>query len=169
MTLSNGVLTQRQTCEAEICDAPPIQTAASTETLEFSSQMNIDNLDQLKSVKIKEGESFIIFQVFGVGRYKQTPSRHGTVVVLYTHLGEITLDGTAVSFHESIAGAFSRAGLTIDQSTNRRLVGAAKVIGESMAVITAQIFAQIPTQRPSCAICQCQSGDDSHKCNCSAR
>ena len=55
-------------------------------------------------------------------------SRHGTVVVVYTHLGEITLDGEAVSFHETLSGAFSRAGFAID-TNGRRLLGVVEMLG----------------------------------------
>ena len=55
-------------------------------------------------------------------------SRHGTVVVIYTHLGEITLDGDALSFHEALSGAFSRAGFVID-ANGRRLLGVVEMLG----------------------------------------
>jgi len=136
MALVNGVLTVRDPpgarrggCESGSCPAEPIKTADHTETVALSSQMNIENLGELKSVKIGQQESFVLFQVLAVGRYKEAPSRHGTVLVLYTHLGEITLDGTAVSFQESMAGTFSRAGLMVDQSSNRRLLGVNQVLG----------------------------------------
>ena len=38
-------------------------------------------------------------------------SRHGSVVVLYTHIGEIQLDGEDIYFYEHVAGAFSNAGV----------------------------------------------------------
>ena len=47
---------------------------------------------------------------------------------MYTHVGEITLDGEAIFFHETLAGAFSRAGFLVD-STRRRLLGVIDVIG----------------------------------------
>ena len=55
-------------------------------------------------------------------------SRYGSVVVIFTHIGELTLDGDAMFFHESIAGAFSRAGLRVD-SNGRRLLGIVEIIG----------------------------------------
>ena len=138
MALINGVLTvrdplgaRRAGCENGTCPAEPIKTAQHTETIELSSQIHVENLDELKSVKIKQGDSFVLFQVLAVGRYKHFPSRHGTVLVLYTHLGEVSLDGTAVSFHESMAGTFSRAGLMVDQASNRRLLGVTQVLGQS--------------------------------------
>ncbi len=50
------------------------------------------------------------------------------MVVIYTHLGEITLDGEAVSFHEALNGAFSRAGFAID-TNGRRLLGVVEMLG----------------------------------------
>ena len=138
MTLVDGVLavretsgTRREGCESGTCPAATIKTAQNIETLALSSQMHIENLGELKSVKIEQGASFVLFQVLAVGRYKQLPSRHGTVLVLYTHLGEVTLDGTAISFQESMAGTFSRAGLLVDESTNRRLLGVVEVLGKN--------------------------------------
>jgi hypothetical protein len=55
-------------------------------------------------------------------------SRFGSLVVIYTHVGELTLDGEAIYFHESLAGAFSRAGFVVD-SSGRRLLGVLDVIG----------------------------------------
>ena len=141
MTLVDGVLavrepsgTHREGCESGTCPAEPIKTAINIETLAFSSQMHIENLGELKSVKIEQGASFVLFQVLAVGRYKQVPSRHGTVLVLYTHLGEVTLDGTAISFQESMAGTFTRAGLMVDTSSNRRLLGVVEVLGKNKSI-----------------------------------
>jgi hypothetical protein len=55
-------------------------------------------------------------------------SRYGSVVVLYTHIGEITLDGDAISFHEALKGAFSRAGFKVD-TQGRRLLGVIEMLG----------------------------------------
>jgi hypothetical protein len=55
-------------------------------------------------------------------------SRLGSLVVIYTHVGELTLDGEAIYFHETLAGAFSRAGFIVD-SAGRRLLGVIEVIG----------------------------------------
>ena len=54
-------------------------------------------------------------------------SRYGSVVVLYTHIGELTLDGEALFFHESVAGAFSRAGFVV--ASGRRLLGLIQLLG----------------------------------------
>ena len=66
--------------------------------------------------------------VLAVARYQQKNSRYGSVVVLYTHVGELTLDGEAIVFEEALAGAFQRAGLRVDNN-GRRLLGVTKVVG----------------------------------------
>lgn len=63
-----------------------------------------------------------------MARYKTPTSRYGSVIVIYTHVGELTLDGEAINFHESLKGAFTRAGLQVDKN-GRRLLGISKVIG----------------------------------------
>jgi len=68
------------------------------------------------------------FSVLAVARYQQPTSRYGSVIVIYTHVGELTLDGEAINFHESLKGAFTRAGLQVDKN-GRRLLGVSKVIG----------------------------------------
>lgn len=67
--------------------------------------------------------------MLAVARYEDPTARHGSVLVLYTHLGEITLDGIAVGFQERIADTFSRAGLRVDATTKRRLLGVVEVVG----------------------------------------
>ena len=69
-------------------------------------------------------------------RLAEPGSRHGSLVVVYTHAGELTLDGEAVSFHETLAGAFSRAGFRVD-SAGRRLLGVIEVLGLFNAITRA--------------------------------
>ena len=137
LTLENGVLVvrgnanrRRQGCgENETCPAEPIKTAANSEFMGLSSLMSVDNLGEMKNMKIGQGNSFILFNVLAVARYEDPTARHGSVLVLYTHLGVIILDGTAVMFEERLANTFSRAGLQVDPSTNRRLLGVVDVLG----------------------------------------
>ena len=68
-------------------------------------------------------------QVFAVARYIEPDSRWGSVVVIFTHVGELTLDGEAMHFHETLQGAFSRAGLQVDVN-GRRLLGIVEIIGK---------------------------------------
>ena len=84
--------------------------------------------EELKTLKIEQDSSWIQFQVLAVARYQQSSSRFGSVVVLYTHVGELTLDGEGIFFEEAIQGAFKRAGLRVD-ANGRRLLGVTKVVG----------------------------------------
>jgi hypothetical protein len=116
--------------------------------LKLSSALDDETLEQMRQMRMSSGASFISFQVLAVARYAGAPhrssapcarpthaplpaepkSRLGSLVVVYTHVGELTLDGEAVYFHESLAGAFSRAGFVVD-SSGRRLLGVLDVIG----------------------------------------
>jgi hypothetical protein len=40
--------------------------------------------------------------------------------VIYTRVGEIALDGEALFFHETLAGAFSRAGFQVEPPSTIR-------------------------------------------------
>ena len=51
-----------------------------------------------------QGAAWIHFAVSAVARYVEPSSRHGTVVVLYTMVGDLTLDGDAMIFSERIGG-----------------------------------------------------------------
>jgi hypothetical protein len=114
----------------------------------LSSALDDATLKEMRQMELTSGASFISFQVLAIARYAGYPisspslskphltrarlaeprSRLGSLVVIYTHVGEITLDGEAIFFHETLAGAFSRAGFIID-STGRRLLGVIEVIG----------------------------------------
>ncbi len=52
-------------------------------------------------------------------------------MALYTHIGEIQLDGEDLFFHERIAGAFADAGFRVvaGVGNNRRLLGLIQVRG----------------------------------------
>ena len=84
--------------------------------------------EELKIVKIGQGANWVQFSILAVARYQMQNSRHGSVVVLYTHIGELTLDGEGIFFEESIQGAFKRAGLRVDNN-GRRLQGVTQVSG----------------------------------------
>ncbi|EKX40528.1 hypothetical protein GUITHDRAFT_113314 [Guillardia theta CCMP2712] len=130
--VKDGVLTSRRslnmTCSNDTCAVKPIQTAQSTSPAKLTSLMDDEQLSELRSMKVIQGQAFIHFQIFAVARYEETWSRHGSVVVIYTHLGDITLDGEVIVFHESLQGAFTRAGFQVD-SHGRRLLGVVEILG----------------------------------------
>ena len=94
----------------------------------LSSLLADPYFEELKTLKIEQGSSWIQFSVLAVARYTQVNSRYGSVVVLYTHIGELTLDGDGIFFEEAVQGAFRRAGLRVD-ANGRRLLGVTRVVG----------------------------------------
>lgn len=119
---------RRQDCSGD--GTCPVTTVSSTISTShpLSSLLADSYFDELKTLKIVQEPHWISFMVFAVARYKQQASRHGSVVVLYTHVGELTLDGEGIMFEESIQGAFKRAGLRVDKN-GRRLLGVTQVVG----------------------------------------
>jgi hypothetical protein len=117
-----------QACSADgSCPLTTVSQSVSTEH-SLSSLLNDAYFEELKTLKISQSSSWIHFMVLAVARYQQKNSRYGSVVVLYTHVGELTLDGEAIVFEEALAGAFQRAGLRVDNN-GRRLLGVTKVVG----------------------------------------
>jgi hypothetical protein len=109
------------------------------------------------------------------------------VVVIYTHLGEITLDGEAVSFHETLSGAFSRAGFAID-ANGRRLLGVVEMLGLFKLIRSAAnasgagagpgpLSTQLPIPPPvnyyaevtEMDMCQNEQGASTHSCESDGR
>jgi len=143
MTVSNGVLSTRpgteQTgrrwingrragCQDDGTCALTTQSTQVSTARPLSSLIEDSYFEELKTLKIVQGDSWVQFSVLAVARYSEAGARFGSVVVIFTHIGELTLDGDAMFFHESIAGAFSRAGLKVD-TNGRRLLGIVEIIG----------------------------------------
>jgi len=133
--VKDGVLVDRQFSAQECqpgqqCVRPLAASQALSES-SLSSVLSDEDLQELKSVKIVNGDSWIFFRIRSVARYREPNSRYNSVVVLYTHIGEIQLDGEDIFFHERAAGAFSQAGFRVVSGVgnNRRLLGLVEVIG----------------------------------------
>jgi hypothetical protein len=191
-TVINGVLSTRdsranQTCGGGVCPSKPIQVSEASQQMRFSSEIDDATLYELKHLRVEQGRSYVHFQVLAVARYVEAYSRHGTVVVIYTHLGEITLDGEAVSFHETLSGAFSRAGFTID-ANGRRLLGVVEMLGLFKLIRSAanasgagagpgQLSTQLPIPPPvnyyaevtEMDMCQNEQGASTHSCESDGR
>jgi len=114
-----------QTCES------PLKVSQAVQQGLLSSRLPDQDLQELKQMRIANGESWIQFEVLAVARYAETNSRYGSVVVIYTHIGELTLDGDLISFHEALEGSFSRAGFDVvgTRGSRRRLLGVVETIG----------------------------------------
>jgi len=72
--------------------------------------------------------AFLSMMVQAAARYPRAGSRHGTVIVIFTFIGDITLDGTDMTFKERVAGAFEDAGFELEPS-RRRLMGVTELVG----------------------------------------
>ena len=137
--VENGVMKSRSDSSNRRCarrasnGSCPTESALMTSQATFespiSSQMDDADLIELKQLTISQEGSWIHFQIFAVARYVDEESRYGSVVVLYTHVGELTIDGEAIFFTERIAGAFSRAGFMVDPKNGRRLLGVVEMLG----------------------------------------
>lgn len=58
---------------------------------------------------------------------------HGSKVVIYSDLGQLSLDGESLSFEETMRNTFSRAGFQVSAS-GRRLIGVVELIGLFKAI-----------------------------------
>lgn len=100
----------------------PIRVLTETEALPvtlMTSELPDSAFDELKMLKVKGSSGSINFNVQGYARYGtlKGKSRCGSVVVVYTGQGHVQFDGVAMTFSESVAGAFERAGFAV---TSRR-------------------------------------------------
>merc|ERR1711966_115843 len=103
-TVQDGMVVNREEgCEDNgTCGASPLKVSQAVQTGLLSSRLPDSDLQELKQLRIANGESWIQFEVLAVARYAEAEeqSRYGSVVVIYTHIGELTLDGDLITFHE---------------------------------------------------------------------
>ena len=125
--LGRRTATRRQGCIDETCPLTTMSATIST-AHPLSSLLADAFFEELKTLKIVQGAHWIQFTIHAVARYAMRNSRHGSVVVLYSLVGELTLDGEGIFFEEALQGAFKRAGLRVD-SNGRRLLGVTQVVG----------------------------------------
>jgi len=129
-----------ETCMGSQCEAATIAVGqAPLPKATLSSRMADDDLRELKALTISQGSSWIHFQVMAVARYAES-SLTDSVVVLYTHLGELSVNDVEVRFHERLEGAFQRAGFDVGvvdstgatehgEAHGRRLLGLVDMMG----------------------------------------
>jgi hypothetical protein len=124
-------------------DGNAVSVAAATVAAPLSSLLSDEAFTEMKTLHLKGPNSdkdFVNMNVLATARYSNKASRCGTIVVVFTHLGQITLDGTDIYFEERIAHAFTAAGFTtsILEYSNfggrRRLNAAAMLTGLFNAV-----------------------------------
>jgi hypothetical protein len=102
----------------------------------ISSLLSDDAFKEMTTLTLQgpnSDEDFVSMSVLATARYSNKASRCGTIVVIYTHLGEVTLDGTDIYFEERIAHSFTQAGFAttvLDRSNfgGRRKLNAAALL-----------------------------------------
>jgi hypothetical protein len=136
-TTTDSVLTDKKT-------GKPLKTVPEYEArkqTKLTSELGDEFFNELEKLSIKNANGQINFDVHGWARYDSADSRCGNVVVLYTGPGQVQFDGVAMSFTETVAGAFSRAGFHVtarrrgrraepDDATAFSLQSAADVMGQ---------------------------------------
>jgi hypothetical protein len=92
----------------------PISVAEARIESALSSLLPDQTFRELRQVQLTSSSgNFAALTVHGTVRYTNKGSRCGTVVVIFTHLGEITLDGSDIYFEETIVNSFNLAGFEV--------------------------------------------------------
>lgn len=126
---------RRMLAEGDPAPLLAIRTAAAMEEHTLTSTLPDSAFRELRTLDLtSDTGNFATMRVDAAVRYPKEGSRCGTIVVLFTHLGEITLDGEDMYFEESIAGSLTNAGFpkaafSITNFGGRRLNVALMVIG----------------------------------------
>jgi len=110
-----------------------------------SSNLSDEQLREMRRFDVRSSAgNYISMQVLSVARHSKANSKCGTVVVIYTFIGDMTIDGGQLTFNERVAGAFQNAGFAVDQS-RRRLMGAIDLIGFFDMLVATTDYAQCPS------------------------
>ncbi|KXZ48683.1 hypothetical protein GPECTOR_26g586 [Gonium pectorale] len=131
--VQNGTFVQRvePAIAGSTANTPSVlRTAAYMGTPQpLTSQVDLESLLELKYLLINgTGDAQLGLVVQGVARVPQQGSVFGTVLHIVTAAGTITLDGTIITFSNSIADIFTAAGFRVSNS-RRVLLGAYNVLG----------------------------------------
>lgn len=106
-----------------------IQTHTSYSELEVSSCVSDEQLREMRRFDVKSPTgNYISMEVLSVARHRNLHSKFGSVIVVYTFIGDLTLDGSDMTFNERVAGAFAGAGFKLSGS-RRRLQGVVSLLG----------------------------------------
>jgi len=138
----------------EVSDAGILQTKggksnvgvhANYDESNVSSNLSDEQLREMRrfDVRSKSG-NYISMQVLSVARHSKADSKCGTVIVIYTFIGDMTIDGGQLSFNERVAGAFQNAGFAIAPS-RRRLMGVISLIGFFDMLVETTDYDQCPS------------------------
>lgn len=91
----------------------PLQVAEAAERRAVSSALSDPVLDELKQLKIMDGAAWVQLRVFAVQRLPDAASEHGSVVVVYSHLGEVELDGAKIKLTARLSAVLARSGIAV--------------------------------------------------------
>mmetsp|Transcript_52296 Transcript_52296/g.106593 ORF Transcript_52296/g.106593 Transcript_52296/m.106593 type:complete len:396 (-) Transcript_52296:259-1446(-) len=134
ITVENGVLVARSggdgNCQTGKCAA--LQVGQALQRSALTSEVGDVSLEELRAVQLRQGEAMLHLTVTGISRVPEPTSRLGTVVIIYTLAGDITLDADDVFVLERREDTFSRAGFAWDSdsdSMQHRLVGPVFITG----------------------------------------
>ena len=96
-----------------------VAVARKKEAVSMSSCMNDEYFDELQEFKISQNLAKLSIKVDGFARVPKAGSMYGTVVVLLTPVGRITLDGKILEFNSDVGDIFADAGLAVAGSGRR--------------------------------------------------
>ena len=124
------------TKESRVSDSGVLMVKGSNETVKTSQVLNKSSMcsqlgDEIfRDMRYLEVTSptgaTVSLNILGWARMPEDHSLHGTVVVIVTQVGTVTIDGSELAFEDSVAPFFSKAGFSVS-STGRRLQGLYKV------------------------------------------
>jgi len=132
--VKDGVMLNRDESAASCAGGNhcPLRVALANGRAKLESTLPDENWAELKSLKVVNGTSWVHLAVNAVSRFTDSQSTHGSIIVIYTHGGEVSLDGASVSFSERLEDTFSRAGFTsvhTPGTSKRRLLETVDIVG----------------------------------------
>lgn len=103
----------------------------------LTSTLSTEVLDRLERLRVTGPTGSVGFRVQAWGRYLTNNSLYGSVVVLYSEVGTIELDGSQMMFTDDVSEAFARAGFEtekvfrrdVDNAHRHKLRTTAAVVG----------------------------------------
>lgn len=102
-------------CEEEFC--PAVQVSVGVVERPLSSTISNSDLKALEAVSVEgEGGALVFVKLHAFSRFADAASKHGTLLVLFTELGEITMDGEEITLSAQASDAFERSGFLLGDS-----------------------------------------------------
>jgi hypothetical protein len=76
----------------------------------LTSTLTNDSFDNLAQIRVTGVEGVVSMRITAWARYQTCKSLHGSVVVLFSEVGSLEIDGGRMLFSETAASFFERAG-----------------------------------------------------------